>query len=207
MTNETLKTAPAGPYLKPLLRADLPEMEPTFQLTEQFLGFLPNDVLTMARMPAATKAFMDFCIAVYSTATLSPQLLHLVGLMASSAAGCVYCTAHTANKSNEDGVDAAKISAIWEFQNSPLFDAGERGALSFALKAAQTPSGLDAEDFRVLAQHYSDVEITEILMVICQFGFWNRWNDSVATTLETTPFDFAEATLPKARWKAGKHRP
>ncbi len=192
-------------HLTPLDRADLPQLEPTLQKTEQFLGFLPNDVLTMARMPEATAAFMEFCIAIYTTATLPVPFLHLIGLVSSAAAGCRYCTAHTANKAAEDGVEQAKISAVWEYETNPLFTEPERVALQFANDASQVPTQVTSENFDALREHFDDNEITQLLMVICQFGFWNRWNDNVATTLELTPRKFASEALDSEHWELGKH--
>ena len=192
-------------FLAPLNRSDVPTLEPTFQDTETFLGFLPNDVLTMARMPEATEAFMHFCISIYRNATLPQTLLHMVGMMSSAASGCRYCTAHTANKAFEEGVDQAKVAAMWDFETSPLFTDAERAALNFAMNAGQSPSAVTAADYDALRAHYSDDEITEMLFVICQFGFWNRWNDSVGTLLEDTPRQFAETNLSGEKWTLDKH--
>ncbi|MBL4603332.1 MAG: carboxymuconolactone decarboxylase family protein [Emcibacteraceae bacterium] len=192
-------------HLTPLKREDLPQLESTFKKTEQFLGFLPNDVLTMARMPEATEAFMEFCISIYTNSTLPAPLLHLVGLVSSAAAGCRYCTAHTANKAAEDGVAEEKVAAVWEYETSPLFSGAERVALKFANDSSQVPTKVTSEHFDALREHYSEDEITQLLMVICQFGFWNRWNDTVATRLEYTPSKIAAKVLDKKNWELGKH--
>ena len=193
------------PYLDTLDRSSLPELEETFKKTEQFLGFLPNDVLTMAHAPEATRAFMDFCISIYENATLPQGLLHLVGMMTSAASGCRYCTAHTANKASEDGVEPAKLANLWEFETHDAFSDAERAALNFAFKGGQSPSLVAAEDYARLRVFYSEGEIVELLLIICQFGFWNRWNDNAGTLLEDTPRNFAEANLPESKWTLGKH--
>lgn len=193
------------PFITPLNRNDLAPLEQTLQNTEAFLGFLPNDVLTMAYMPEATKAFMDFCLSLYQNATLPPVLLHRVGMVASAASGCRYCTAHLANKLFAEGGDADKIADIWSYQTSELFDEAERAALSFAQAAGQSPSQVVQAHYDAMRKHFTEHEIVEILFVICQFGFWNRWNDSVGTTLEASPKDFSEKTLPSQHWSLGKH--
>lgn len=192
-------------YLAPLARSSLPELEPTFQLTEGFLGFLPNDVLTMAHLPQTTRLFLEFCVSLYTEATLPPELLHLVSMMASTSAGCRYCTAHTANKTAQTGVAVEKIKQLWNFETSPLFSPAERAALTLALLAAQSPSGVTAGTIDDAKQFYSEAEIVQLLFVICQFGFWNRWNDALATTLEDAPRAFSLSALPDTRWTAGKH--
>ena len=195
----------AGPYLSPLKREDVPELEDTFRITEEYLGFSANDVLTMARLPAATKAYIEFAIAVIQEATIDPQLIQLITLIASAVSGCRYCTAHSANNCNDAGVDAQKISAVWEYQTSPLFSEKERVALDFAFKAAQSPSTLEQSDYDHAKQFFNETELTEIILVVCQMGFFNRWNDSVATTLEQKPLKFSQQALPEEHWQVGKH--
>jgi len=193
------------PFIKPLERKNLSSLEETFQGTEGFLGFLPNDVLTMAYIPQATEAFMHFCVSLYQNATLPTPIVHLIGMMASAASGCRYCTAHTANKSFEEGIGKEKIAALWEFETSEYFTESERAALSFALAAGQTPNLVEQAHYNRLRKHFTEKEIVEMLFIICQFGFWNRWNDSVGTQLENTPKSFAEDALPSNAWQLGKH--
>lgn len=41
--------------------------------------------------------------------------------------------------------------------------------------------------------------------MIAMFGHLNRWNDSMATTLEEEPIAFAEQTIAGTGWTVGKH--
>ena len=45
----------------------------------------------------------------------------------------------------------------------------------------------------------------EILGVVCMFGVFNRWNDSMATPLEMEPMVRAGELLTDHGWSAGKH--
>ena len=91
----------------------------------------------MVRKPRSTKALIDFVKVLYSSTTLPEGLLYLIGLLSSSAAGCEYCASHNVSKSIDVGVDPEKVAAVWEIGTSPLFDASEHAALSFAFKAGQ----------------------------------------------------------------------
>ncbi len=194
-----------GPYLKPLRREDTPELEPTYQDLINFLGFVPNTELTMAREPRSTKALIDFVKTLYSSPVLPEPLLYLVGLVTSSAAGCQYCASHNVNRAHDMGISGEKIAAVWEFQTSPLFEPNERAALSFAFKAGQSPSDVEAEDHEELAKYFNEVEITELLFVICQFGVFNRFNSAVAATIEATPLALCKSYLSKTDFDPGKH--
>ena len=50
-----------------------------------------------------------------------------------------------------------------------------------------------------------DGEIVEILAVISLFGYLNRWNDSMATSIESGAIESAEKYLAKSGWNKGKH--
>ena len=54
-------------------------------------------------------------------------------------------------------------------------------------------------------EHWSDDQAAAIVAVIAMFGFLNRWNDTMATTLEPEPIEFAERVLAGGGWEPGKH--
>lgn len=56
-----------------------------------------------------------------------------------------------------------------------------------------------------LSEHFTDRQVVEIVSVIALFGFLNRWNDTLATTLEDEPVAFAGNTLKSSGWEPGKH--
>lgn len=193
--------------ITPLAEEDLPaELREAFAAGEQMMGFKGEDGRVMARRPAILAALGQMVRAVYAEDGLVPLgLKRLVGIVASSAAGCQYCTAHVAHGAHRIGVPEEKVAAVWEFETSPLFDAAERAALRFAQGAAQAPSAVSDADFAELRRHWSEDAVVELMGVIALFGFLNRWNDGLATTLEDVPRDFAQRVLPQDRWRLGKH--
>jgi hypothetical protein len=56
-----------------------------------------------------------------------------------------------------------------------------------------------------LKDHFSERQIVEIVAVLALFGSLNRWNDTLATTLEGEPTTFATGTLQSHGWTLGKH--
>lgn len=191
--------------LEPCRREDLPELEEYFQFCEEFLGFLPNDILTLAHVPELLRTFMEFCRSTYEAGDMDMGLLQLVGTIASSAAGCRYCTAHMAQTSPRFGVSDEKVVAVWDFENSSLFSEAERAALRVALGAGQSPSAVTDAAFNELKQYYKTEQIVQLMSVIGLFGFLNRWNDTLETQLETKPRDYATQTLSDTAWDIGKH--
>jgi len=171
------------------------------------MGFIPMSQQVMAHKPALLRAFIDLGKAVYSQdeGSIPFALKSLIGNMASKSAGCMYCVAHTGSNSSRAGVDDKKIAAMWEFETSDLFTDAERAALSFAQSAAQVPNATTEADFVELRKHFTDFQIVEIMSVISIFGYLNRWNDSMATTLEEEPTEFAQQTMAGTGWSVGKH--
>ncbi len=193
------------PHVEPLDRADLPQYEDRFKLIEGAMGFVPTSLLTMARIPALFEAFSGLAFTVNTLGLVEPELFQLVAHVASRAAGCQYCQAHTAAHAIHGGADPAKLEAVWEFETDDRFSAAERAALRLARDAAQVPNQTTKAHFDELAPHFSESQILQLVACISLFGFLNRWNDTMATTLEEAPAAFAQAHLGKSGWELGKH--
>lgn len=196
---------PPMPRIEPLTRESLPEYEATFQAVEAALGVLPNSTLTMARNPALMKAFAQLNAVVMAEGRVGAVLKQLVASVASAAAGCTYCQAHTAQVAERRGADPDKLAALWEFETSSLFTQAERVALRVASRAGVSPNAVTDEDMVELGQHFDDDQVVELVAVIANFGFLNRWNDTMATELERSPLLWASANLQAAGWAPGKH--
>lgn len=189
----------------PTSREDLPQHEPIFQMVEQSMGFVPTSMMTMAKAPGLMEAFGGLAATVHGMGAIEPTLVQLVANMASNAAGCRYCQAHTAAHAANLGVDANKVAAVWEFETSDRFTEAERAALRVARDAAQVPNATTDEQFEALADHYDEQQVIQIVATIALFGYLNRWNDTMATTLEDEPRGFAAQHLAPNGWQVGKH--
>lgn len=182
------------------LRADLD------LVTRNLGGTLPNSMLTLARRPKILKAARDlWLVTVMEPGEVSRGLKWLIAHVASVSAGCQYCAAHTGENSHVAEVPTEKIEAIWEYETSPLFTEGERAALRVAQGAVQVPNAVTDAEFEELRRHWNDGQVVEIIATISVFGFFNRWNDTMATELESSPLRFAEDHLSQAGWQVGKH--
>ncbi|SFE42029.1 carboxymuconolactone decarboxylase family protein [Blastococcus tunisiensis] len=193
------------PRVEPLPRESLPQYEDTFRAVEAALGVLPNSTLTMARRPEIMEAFARLNAVAMAEGEVGGVLKQLIATVVSSAAGCAYCQAHTSHVAEQRGADARKLAAVWDFEANPLFTDAERAALRVARGAGLTPNAVTDEDMAELARYFSDDQIVEIVAVIANFGFLNRWNDTMATQLERSPLTWATDHLQEHGWKAGKH--
>ena len=194
------------PRLAPLPPQHTPELKDQFAAMQRNLGFVPNSILIMQRKPKLAKAFAQMTAAVWDPeGEVERGFKRLIAHVASRAAGCQYCMAHTAGGALHFGVEDRKLSAIWEYQTSPLFSEAERAALDLAVAAASVPNGATDEMFTRLRKYWSENQIVEIVAVIAMFGFLNRWNDTMATPLEDEPIAVGEKYLAAHGWDPGKH--
>lgn len=192
--------------VQPLPEDANPELIDLIQFFRGPLGVVPNSVLTMQRRPAIARAFTELNKAVMANhARVTAEQKRLIGYMASHAAGCHYCEAHTILAAERFGATKERLADIWSYATSPHFTPAERAAFDFAIAAASVPNAVTPEIAAALRAHWTDDEIVEILAVIAMFGFLNRWNDSMGTRLEEIGISAGERNLTVEGWDVGKH--
>jgi uncharacterized peroxidase-related enzyme len=194
------------PLVSPLPSDHDPEVAALATFFNETLGFCPNSVLTMQRRPAIAKAFIQLNKAVMENqGRVTSDLKRLIGYLASLNAGCRYCQAHTIRAAERYGASADKLANVWEYRTHPTFSEAERAALDFALAASAVPNSVDEAIAANLRRHWDEGEIVEILGVVALFGYLNRWNDSMGTTLEEPANESGEQLLGRTGWTKGKH--
>ncbi|MCC7507341.1 MAG: carboxymuconolactone decarboxylase family protein [Saprospiraceae bacterium] len=194
------------PLVSPLPSDHDPEVAEMAAFFNETLGFCPHSVLTMQRRPAIAKAFIQLNKAVMDNkGRVTSDLKRLIGYLASMNAGCRYCQAHTIRAAERYGAAPDKMEHIWEFRTHPAFSAAERAALEFSIAASSVPNAVDEAVAEQLKRHWDEGEIVEILGVVALFGYLNRWNDSMGTTLEEPAADSGRQWLGKQGWTPGKH--
>lgn len=181
----------------------------TKKLAEFFnetLGFCPNSVLTMQRRPAISKAFINLNKAVMANeGRVTSALKRMIAWVSSNSTGCRYCQAHAIRAAERYGAEQEQLDNIWEYRTHPAFSEAERAALDFSLAASQVPNAVNAEIKERLNKHWDEGEIVEMLGVISLFGYLNRWNDSMGTTMEEGAIDSGNQYLGKHGFEVGKH--
>ena len=181
----------------------------TKQLAEFFnetLGFCPNSVLTMQHRPAISKAFINLNKAVITNeGRVSSALKRMIAWVSSNATGCRYCQAHAIRAAERYGAEQEQLDNIWDYQTHPAFSDAGRVALDFSLAASQVPNAVNENLKNRLYTYWNDGEIVEMLGVISLFGYLNRWNDSMGTSLENDAIESGNHFLGKYGWEKGKH--
>ncbi|MEN8247621.1 MAG: carboxymuconolactone decarboxylase family protein [Bacteroidota bacterium] len=192
--------------VKPLSPDANEEVAELAKFFNETLGFCPNSVLTMQIRPDIAKAFINLNMAVMANkGRVTSSLKRLIGYMASYTAGCQYCQAHTALAAERYGASDEQMNNIWEYKIHPAFNNAERAALDFAVAAAAIPNAVDEEISSKLHEFWDDGEIVEMMGVVALFGYLNRWNDSMATEMESGAVQTGEKYLKHKGWTVGKH--
>jgi len=170
------------------------------------LGFCPNSVRTMYHRPHIAFAFIELNKAVMKNeGRVTSSLKRLIGYLSSNAAGCRYCQAHTIRAAERYGAEALQLENIWDFRTHEAFSDAERAALEFAIASSIIPNAVDEKVKNEIHKYWNEGEIVEILGVVALFGYLNRWNDSMGTTLEPAAIESGEKYLSKKDWNVGKH--
>ena len=195
-----------SPRIAPLAPEHTPELEDAFAAMKKNLGFVPNSMLILQRKPKIARALAQLTASIWEPdGEVERGFKRLIAHVASRAAGCRYCMAHTAGGALHFGIEEQKLAAVWEFRTSPLFSEAERVALDFAIAAAGVPNGVTDDMFAAMRRYFSETQIVEIVAVIATFGFLNRWNDTMGTPLEDEPGAVGDKFLAPHGWSAGKH--
>ena len=171
------------------------------------LGFCPNSVLTMQKNPVLAKAFINLNMAVMENhGSLTSEFKRLIAFVSSNTTGCRYCQAHTIRAAERYGASKERLDNIWNFEESDCFSDQEKVALKFTREASKVPVATTKEMEEELKQHWSENDIIEIMSVIALFGYLNRWNDVMGTSLEEDAVESANQYLKDKGWDIGKHR-
>ena len=193
------------PLIKPLSNIEDKETQELVTFFNETLGFCPNSVLTMQKKPHLAQAFVNLNKAVMDNAgSISSEFKRIIAYISSNTAGCRYCQAHTIRAAERYGGEKERLEQAWNFENSSLFSEAEKVALRFTTAASSVPVSTSQELEQLLQHHWDETDILEIMSVIALFGYLNRWNDVMGTSLEQDAKDSAESLL-QNHWDIGKH--
>ena len=194
------------PLVKPLKDIKDPEIKKLVDFFNETLGFCPNSVLTMLRRPNLAKSFVKLNMAVMENhGELTSEFKRLIAFISSNTAGCRYCQAHTIRAAERYGATADRLSNVWDFKNHDSFTKAEKAALQFTQEASSIPVTIDPVTEKNLKLYWSEDDVVEIMGVIALFGYLNRWNDVMGTTIETDAINSAQELLEGIHWEIGKH--
>jgi uncharacterized peroxidase-related enzyme len=192
------------PIVKPDAELHSPALQKLAELFNETLGFCPNSVLTMQKKPELAEAFVSLNIAVMkNNGSITSEQKRLFAFLSSSTTGCRYCQAHTLLAAERFGASRERLENIWDFENQDCYTESEKAAFRFVIAASKVPVAVTEDIESEMKTHWSDNQIVEIMGVVALFGYLNRWNDVMGTTLEDAAASFASENI--KNWSIGKH--
>ena len=194
------------PLVKTLSADTNPDVKELAEFFNETLGFCPNSVLTMQIRPEIARAFINMNMAVMDNhGNVTSALKRMIAWVSSNATGCRYCQAHAIRAAERYGAEQEQLDNIWEYRTHAAFSDAERAALDFSLAASVIPNAVDEKIKTDLYKYWNEGEIVEMLGVISLFGYLNRWNDSMGTSIEDGAVESGDQYLGKHGWEKGKH--
>ena len=107
--------------------------------------------------------------------SLEPALQELVRLRASQLNGCGYCVDLHSGDARKAGESERRLYALPVWRETPFFTARERAALALTEAATRLSDGPVPESVVAeAAEHFSEVELAELLWTITVINAWNR---------------------------------
>lgn len=124
--------------------------------------------------PAAYQGLLDTSKAL-SDSKLGAPLVELVFLRISQINGCAFCLGMHATALREADVAQRKLDQLAGWRVSTLFDARERSALAWAETLTHVAEqGAPDDRYLPLKEQFTDVEISDLTMVIALMNAFNR---------------------------------
>jgi AhpD family alkylhydroperoxidase len=141
-------------------------------------GRLPNLYRALLHTPPLAEGWLTLLTAVRQQASLSPGLRELAVLrVAHLNRSRPEFEAHL-RFGSEVGLSPEKLAAVAAWQDSTVFDAGERLALALAdamTASIQLPDHLAAQ----VAQHFGDRETVELVITIAAYNMTTRFIEAL----------------------------
>lgn len=106
---------------------------------------------------------------------LEHSLIELVKMRASQINGCAFCLDRHGRDARENGETTQRLDVLSAWRESSLYSPRERAALAWT-EALTLIAGNHAPDslFDEVRPHFTDEELTNLTLLICQINSWNR---------------------------------
>ncbi|MDR7093873.1 carboxymuconolactone decarboxylase family protein [Hydrogenophaga laconesensis] len=174
--------------MAPLAADDPRSQNPQLEDLVNFVGYRPNALLTMARKPGVLPAVLGLVqTTLRGDGLIEPGLRFLLAAEACRGARCTYSAVHVVHAAQHAGVGWVQLDALPDHRRSGHFNARERAALGIASAGATLPVADAGPAFEAARPHFSDDELIEIVSIVALFGWFNRWNSLMRSTLEPVP--------------------
>lgn len=149
---------------------------------EQFAGSygpFRNQVAVFAHVPAAMRHLMSMLMELRAANTLPKRYLELAIVAVSKLNECDYCVTHHKPFLVPEGISAAGVDRVLDYQDHPEFDDVDKLVVEYTIAAWTQPNRMRDAIFNRLRVHFSEAQIVELTLRITLCGFFNKFNDAL----------------------------
>ncbi len=122
--------------------------------------------------------------------------------VASRAAGCPYCSAHTCSFALRRGASTDLLARAFTGRDGPL-SAREQATVAVARSLAKVPCELTDAERRALEEQWSKDDAEWVVCGVAMMGFLNKFMDAIGVNLEGSTAAEVKTTL-GADWSPGQ---
>ena len=147
---------------------------------------MPNPA---ASLPGAYRA-MKALTAAAEAGGLPQTTTNLLMLRVSQINGCSFCVHMHARDARKAGESDERLDAVAAWRDAPFFTDAERAALALGeavTRLSDRPDPVPDEVFAAAARHYSEPELSALLLHIAIINAWNRLNVATRTVAGSWP--------------------
>lgn len=134
----------------------------------------------IATIPEARRAIRELHAAA-GQGGVPPTTLALVHLRASQINGCTICVQSGSVRAKKAGETDERLFTVSAWRDAPYFTSAERAALALTeavTRIADQPDPVPDDIWDAAAKHYSEQELSSILLMIATTNILNRLNVS-----------------------------
>ena len=153
---------------------------------EQFVGYRPHALATMARRPGRLGAVLALVNTVLRQGGRLPESLrYLIACEAARQAGCPYTATHLAHAAHRVGAKWERIDRLASPEAPACFTRAEWALLRLA--GPLGPAHEKDEAWDLARAHWDSDALAEAAGAIALAAWFSRWNRLVETELEDEP--------------------
>ncbi|MBM4226241.1 MAG: hypothetical protein FJ164_00605 [Gammaproteobacteria bacterium] len=178
------------------------------ELVRTLIGVVPNCDRYLEIWPPAFRTYnlvvpnlMNLPAAVFGIGGAPKAQVGLSMLMASRAADCPYCTAHTCSFALRRGATPETIAAA--LRGPGALSPPEAAVVAVATALGRVPCELTPEHRAALEAHFPRAQAEWIAMGAVAMGFLNKFMDATGVELETSTVAEVTTTL-GSEWSPGR---
>ncbi len=175
-------------------------LRPMLWLAKKMTGKDPLPGRLLAHFPKGAVGAGVFELSAAGKGDLDPRLLAVARIVASTVAGCPFCTDMNAATFSRAGLTAEELPGLFALDDAGFARLGEREAWAarYAVALSRTPVELDAALLASLRRLFQPREVVVLATTIAQVNYWARFNQGLGVPAAGF-FDESVCRLPGPR--------